>query len=66
MLSLTGMYHNGELKLEQEIDVQKPVKVIVTFLEEEELEEADQEDLAESYLTLIAFSTTHPQDSWRA
>ena len=34
MLTLHGTYKNGHLTLEQPIDSEKPIKVMVTFLEE--------------------------------
>ena len=34
MLTLVGTYINGYLKLDKEYTTEKPVKVIVTFLEE--------------------------------
>lgn len=34
MIALTGIYHNGRLELDEPIGTDKPVKVIVTFLEE--------------------------------
>ena len=36
MLSIVGTYQNGHLKLDKDYSTQKPVKVIVTFLEEVE------------------------------
>lgn len=36
MLALNATYYNGQLKLEKKIKISKPVKVIVTFLEEME------------------------------
>lgn len=34
MIAVAGIYQNGQIKLEQEIPSQKPLKVIVTFLDE--------------------------------
>ena len=34
MLALKGTYYNGEVNLENEIKTDKPVKIIVTFVEE--------------------------------
>ncbi len=34
MIALTGTYHNGRLALDEPIGTDKPMKVIVTFLEE--------------------------------
>lgn len=36
MLSIAGTYQNGYLKLEKDYSTKNPVKVIVTFLEEEQ------------------------------
>lgn len=36
MISTKGIYFNGNLKLENPITSEKPLKVIVTFLEETE------------------------------
>ncbi len=41
MLALNGIYHNGKLILEKEIASDKPIKVIVTFVEESLTEEKD-------------------------
>lgn len=35
MIALNGTYHKGKLTLDKTIDSDKPLKVIVTFLEEE-------------------------------
>jgi hypothetical protein len=34
MVSIVGVYENGYLKLDKDYSTKKPVKVIVTFLEE--------------------------------
>jgi len=34
MLTLKGTYYNGTVKLEDKIKTDKPVKIIVTFVEE--------------------------------
>lgn len=36
MLALNATYYNGQLQLEKKIKISKPIKVIVTFLEEME------------------------------
>ena len=36
MLALNATYYNGQLQLEKKINISKPIKVIVTFLEEME------------------------------
>jgi hypothetical protein len=38
MQTLTGTYYNGTLRLEREIQSEKPIKVAVTFLEEPQRE----------------------------
>lgn len=35
MIALKGIYHKGKLTLDEAVDSDKPLKVIVTFLEEE-------------------------------
>jgi len=35
MVALKGIYENGVVKLEESLNYDKPVEVIVTFLEEE-------------------------------
>ena len=35
MLALRGTYQNGFIKLENPIDIDKPLKVIITFIDEE-------------------------------
>lgn len=39
MISTKGIYHKGKLELEEPINSEKPIKVIVTFLEDEVVEE---------------------------
>ncbi|MCK5524157.1 MAG: hypothetical protein KAI83_13585 [Thiomargarita sp.] len=34
MLALSGVYQNGQLLLQEKVELTQPVKVIVTFLEE--------------------------------
>ncbi len=41
MLALKGIYQNGQLQLEQSIFSEKPITVIVTFLEEVTLSNPD-------------------------
>ena len=36
MIALKGVYENGVVKLEQAVNYDKPVEIIVTFLEEEQ------------------------------
>lgn len=35
MTTLTGTYYNGQLKLDRPIKINKPIKVTITFNEEE-------------------------------
>ncbi len=49
MIAVSGTYQNGNLKLDEEYISNKPVKVIVTFLEEEKKE-------SEKGLSLTDFS----------
>jgi len=41
MKSLKGTYHNGQLILDEAVVSDKPIEVIVTFLEEEEEEKQE-------------------------
>jgi hypothetical protein len=72
MLALTGTYYKGQLQLEKEIDADRPVKVIVTFLEENEEDAAEKEhsqakeEAPEPYLTLLAFSPIDNQERIKA
>ncbi len=45
MIALTGTYHNGRLELDEPISTDKPMKVIVTFLEEDTKQELQRDDL---------------------
>ncbi|MCU0338922.1 MAG: hypothetical protein MUE30_03485 [Spirosomaceae bacterium] len=49
MLSIVGTYQNGHLKLDRDYSAKKPVKVIVTFLE-------DVQSLSDDRLSLSDFS----------
>ena len=49
MIALTGTYHDGRLELDEPIEVDKPVKVIVTFLEETKSLEQDKKDIRERF-----------------
>lgn len=43
MISTKGIYHKGELKLDEPVNSDKPLKVIVTFLEEtDEIKDEDK------------------------
>jgi hypothetical protein len=35
MVQLSGIYNNGNITLDQKISVKRPVKVIVTFMDED-------------------------------
>jgi hypothetical protein len=60
MLKVSGYYHNGKIKMEREIPTDKPLKVIVTFVEEEDREEGERD---EPYFSLIDFNTICGQDA---
>lgn len=68
MLALTGTYYKGQLQLEEEVEANRPVKVIVTFLEENEEDTAEKEhsqakeEAPKPYLTLLAFSPIDNQE----
>ena len=49
MIALTGTYHNGRLELDEPIGTNKPVKVIVTFLEETKRPEQDKKNIRERF-----------------
>ncbi|MFD1257947.1 hypothetical protein ACFQ3S_14155 [Mucilaginibacter terrae] len=49
MVQLSGIYNNGQITLEQNVSTSKPVKVMVTFMDEEVVVE-------EKRLTLDMFS----------
>ena len=51
MITLTGIYYNGQLKLERPIKTKKPMKVTVTFEEE-----------SKKFLELSDFSFMESQD----
>ena len=34
MIQIRGVYNNGNIQLDEKIDIDKPVKVIVTFIDE--------------------------------
>ncbi len=55
MIAIAGTYQNGIVKLDEEIASKKPVKVIVTFLE-------DTETASEKRLTLDDFSFAKGQE----
>lgn len=38
MISLRGVYHNGQIKFDQSVDRDREIPVIVTFLEDEKKE----------------------------
>ena len=40
MIAVRGTYKNGKIKLDEEIEINKTVNVIVTFLEEEKFDVA--------------------------
>lgn len=45
MLSIKGKYKKGKIRLSQKIDIEKPMDVIVTFLDEPKIEEKNKFDL---------------------
>ena len=45
MIALTGTYHKGHLTLDKPIEAEKPLKVIVTFLEENIESKQESNDL---------------------
>ena len=55
MIAIIGTYQNGYVKLDREISFNKPVKVIITFLE-------DVETFSEKELSLSEFSFSESQE----
>lgn len=49
MIALTGTYHNGRLELDEPIRTDKPVKVIVTFLEKTKTSEPSKGNIRERF-----------------
>jgi len=49
MLSVKGVYENGEIKLKEKIPISGEIPVIVTFLEDIEKEEPQKLDLNKFY-----------------
>lgn len=47
MLALRGKYHNGKIQLEENIESDKEIDVIVTFLEESSTKESRKKSLLE-------------------
>ncbi len=54
MIAVSGIYQNGFVKLDKELSVINPVKVIITFLE-------DIEDTSEEGWSLSDFSFSRSQ-----
>ena len=54
MVAVSGVYQNGYVKLDEELSFKKPVKVIITFLE-------DVETSPEKSLSLSDFSFSKSQ-----
>ncbi len=42
MIALSGIYQNGVVLFDEKISVNRPIKVIITFLEDVEIEEKDE------------------------
>ena len=45
MIALTGTYYDGRLELDEPVATDKPIKVIVTFLEEDTEPKSSKDDL---------------------
>lgn len=56
MLSIAGTYENGYLKLDKNYTTKKPVKVIITFLE-------DLQNKSEKSLSLSDFSFSKSKEN---
>lgn len=42
MLSVKGVYQNGQIKFAETIDIEKEIPVIITFLEDVEVEDEEK------------------------
>ena len=51
MVALVGTYLNGQVKLDKEFPAKKPLKVIVTFLEEVDVEKSNGIQLSDFYFS---------------
>ena len=49
MIALTGTYYDGRLELDEPVVTDKPIKVIVTFLEEAKDPKPDKKDIRERF-----------------
>jgi hypothetical protein len=58
MTTLKGIYQNGQIKLEKEFSSDKPLEVIVTFLQEP----IEKSDLEEKYLKWEVFGFDKAQE----
>jgi hypothetical protein len=47
MLAVEGIYQDNQLMLNEKVSFSKPVKVVVTFLDEPQLDEFQRIDLAQ-------------------
>ena len=62
MLALTGTYYNGNVILEEKIKSEKPLKIIVTFIEEDTLHYTEDKRKREKNLKVSDFSFLEAQD----
>jgi regulator of sirC expression with transglutaminase-like and TPR domain len=51
MVALVGTYLNGQVKLDKEFPAKKPLKVIVTFLEEVDVEKSNGIQISDFYFS---------------
>ncbi len=47
MLAVTGVYKDGQIILDEKINISHPLKVVVTFLEESRLSNRDGLDISQ-------------------
>ena len=62
MLALTGTYYNGNIILEEKIKSEKPLKIIVTFIEEDTLHYPEDKRKGEKKLKVSDFSFLEAQE----
>jgi hypothetical protein len=51
MVALVGTYLNGQVKLDKEFPAKKPLKVIVTYLEEVDVEKSNGIQISDFYFS---------------
>jgi len=62
MLALAGTYYNGSIKLEKKMKSEKPLKIIITFIEEDTLRYTEDIRKEEKKLKVADFSFLEAQE----